>query len=176
MKKQRNQLTQLVLALGFGLFVGVSFLCQFAPGAEMGRTFGTTLLAMLGLLPCAFILIALFEVWVKRETIERHLGEGCGARGYFWVLLLAGFTVGGLYVAFPVAVSLARKGAKLSIIFAYVGFAGVCRIPMVMFEVSFMGWLFTVVRMGVAIPLVIVTARLLGAALQRRGYQVEHQA
>jgi uncharacterized membrane protein YraQ (UPF0718 family) len=174
-KKRRNQLAQLGLALGFGLFVGLSFLCQFPPGAEMGHTFGTTLLAMLGLLPCAFILIALFEVWVKRETIERHLGEGCGARGYFWVLLLAGFTVGGLYVAFPVAVSLARKGAKLSIIFAYVGFAGVCRIPMVMFEVSFMGWLFTVVRMGVAIPLVIVTARLLGAALQRRGYQIEHQ-
>jgi uncharacterized membrane protein YraQ (UPF0718 family) len=174
-KNWRNQLVELGLAVGFGLFVGVSFLCQFAPGVQMGRTFGTTLLAMLGLLPCAFILIALFEVWVKRETIERHLGEGCGMRGYFWVLLLAGFTVGGLYVAFPVAASLAKKGAKLSTILAYVGFAGVCRIPMVMFEISFMGWLFTVVRMGVAIPLVVLTARLLGAALQRRGYQIEHQ-
>ena len=175
MKNRGNQLAQLGLALGFGLFVGVSFLCQFAPGEQMGQTFAATLLAMLGLLPCAFILIGLFEVWVKRETIERHFGEDCGPQGYFWVLLLAGITVGGLYVAFPVAASLAKKGARLSIIFAYVGFAGVCRIPMVMFEASFMGWLFTAVRMGVAIPLVILTSRLLGDALQRRGYQVQHQ-
>ena len=174
MKNRRSQLVQFGLALGFGLFVGLSYLYQFAPGMRMGQTFETTLLTMLGLLPCAFILIALFDVWVKRETIERHLGEGCGVRGYFWVFLLAGFTIGGLYVAFPVAASLAKKGAKLSILLAYIGFAGVCRIPMVMFEVSFMGGLFTIVRMGVAIPLVLLTARLLGDALQRRGYQIEN--
>ena len=71
------------------------------------------------------------------------------------------------------AASLAKKGAQLSVVLAYLGFAGVCRIPMVMFEASFMGWTFTAVRMAVSIPLIIVTSQLLGRVLEQRGYQVD---
>ncbi|MDI6701286.1 MAG: hypothetical protein QME48_08705 [bacterium] len=53
----------------------------------------------------------------EKETVEKHFGEAAGIRGYVWAALLAGTTVGGLYVAFPVAYSLYKKGAKLSIIF-----------------------------------------------------------
>ncbi|MCD6365575.1 MAG: permease [Planctomycetes bacterium] len=163
---------QLVLVVAFGLFVAGSFAGRFPTGQEMGRTFASTLWEMLKLLPCAFILVALFDVWVKRETVERHFGEGSGIRGYMWGIVLAGMTVGGIYVAFPVAYSLFRKGAKLSVIFAYVGFAGVCRIPMTMFEASFMGGLFTAVRLGVSIPLVIIASLVMGRVLERCGYAV----
>ena len=165
-------LVQLILAVGFGMFVVASFLFDFGPGRLMGRTFATTVLAMVGVLPCAFVLIALFDVWVKPETVERHLGHGTGVRGYAWSMLLSGMTVGGLYVAIPMACSLAKKGAHLSIILAYVGFSGVCRIPMILFEASFMGWTFTAVRMAVSIPLVIVTSQILARALMKRGYRL----
>lgn len=170
--KKSSHFVQLALAISFGVFVTTSFLLNFEPGQQIGQTFGATVLAMFGLLPCAFVLIALFDVWVKRETVERHFGNGSGVRGYIWCILLAGMTVGGLYVAIPVAASLAKKGAQLSVVLAYVGFAGVCRIPMVMFEASFMGWAFTAVRMAVSIPLVLLTSLLLGKVLEQKGYQV----
>ena len=127
---------------------------------------------MLKILPGAFILVGLFEVWVKRETVERHLGEGSGFRGYLWVILLSGTTVGGLYLAFPVAYALYSKGAKLSVIFTYLGAAAICRIPMAIFEASFLGIKFTLIRWLVSLPLVIVMSILLGNYLTRRGYKV----
>jgi len=172
MKRPTRRIVQFLVVIAFGLFVAGSFIGGFAVGEQMGATFAGTLLEMLKILPCAFVLIALFDVWVKRETVERHFGTGSGVRGYLWGILLAGMTVGGMYVAFPVAYSLFRKGAKLSVIFAYVGFAGVCRIPMTMFEASFMGGLFTIVRLGVSIPLVLVLSIIMGSILERRGYEV----
>jgi uncharacterized membrane protein YraQ (UPF0718 family) len=172
--RNQGRLIQIVFALGFALLVAGSVLIGYEPGRQMGQTFATTAVAMLGVLPCAFVLIALFDVWVKRETVERHLGAAAGSAGYLWVALLAGVTVGGLYLAFPVAASLARKGARLSIVFAYVGLAGVCRFPMMMFEVSFLGWRFTTIRLATAVPLVIVTSWALGRALEFRGWKMSH--
>jgi uncharacterized membrane protein YraQ (UPF0718 family) len=172
MKLRARQIIQLGVAAAFGVFVAGAFLFGLPEGKQMGETFATVLLRMLGLLPCAFILIALFDVWIKRETVERHFGKGSGVRGYLWGILLAGMTVGGLYLAFPVAYTLFRKGAKLSVVFAYVSFAGICRIPMTMFEISFMGGLYTAVRLAVSIPLVIIASHFMGRILERRGYAI----
>ena len=68
--------------------------------------------------------------------------------------------------------SLWRKGASLKVVFAYLGFAGVCRIPMTLFEISFLGWRFSVLRLAVSIPLMLISGILLGAFLQRRGYEI----
>ncbi len=87
-------------------------------------------------------------------------------------MLLAGTTVGGLYVAFPVAYSLYSKGAKLSVIFTYLGAAAICRVPMTIFEASFMGIKFTAIRLLVSLPLVIVTSVLLGDYLTKRNYKI----
>jgi len=127
---------------------------------------------MLKLLPCAFILIGLFEVWVKRETVEKHFGEESGIRGYIWTLLLGGTTVGGLYVSFPVAYSLYGKGAKFSIILTYIGASGICRVPMAIFETSFLGIKFTIIRLIVSIPLVILTSIALGDYLKKSNYKI----
>lgn len=154
------------------LFIVVSFILGFNPGKEIAHNFFSFSLAMLKILPCAFILIGLFEVWVKRETIEKHFGEESGIRGFIWAILLAGTTVGGLYVAFPVAYSLYNKGAKLSVIFTYIGASAICRVPMTIFEASFMGIKFTVIRLVVSLPLVIFTSILLGDYLTKRNYKI----
>jgi len=172
MSPQKRKIGWIALATGFGIFVLSSFLASYDPGKQMGRTFGTTLLTMMTLLPCAFVLIGLFDVWVKRETVEKHLGAGSGLRGYFWSVLLAGTTVGGLYLAFPVAYSLYRKGARLGVIFAFIGLSGICRVPMSMFEASFLGAGFTAVRLVVSIPLVVLASAIMGRILERRGYEI----
>ena len=162
------------LLLGFGYlgFVILSFIVGFEPGQKIAGNFISFSIQMLKILPCAFILIGLFEVWVKKETVEKHLGAESGIRGYIWSILLAGTTVGGLYVAFPVAYSLFRKGAQLGVIFAYISASAICRIPMTIFEASFLGLKFSIIRLLVSLPLVIVGSMFLGNYLERKRYNI----
>jgi|MTBAKSStandDraft_2_1061841.scaffolds.fasta_scaffold32919_2 uncharacterized membrane protein YraQ (UPF0718 family) len=169
----RRGKTKLAAAALFFLFLGVSLMTGFHPGLETGRNFRLFTLDMLKILPCAFILIGLFEVWVKKETVEKHLGEGSLFMGYVWAFLLAGTTVGGLYVAFPVAYSLYRKGAKLSVIFTYISAAAVFRVPMAVFEASFMGVKFTAIRLLVSLPLILFSSILLGRYLKKKQFRIE---
>ena len=169
---KRDNITTIVFISAYVLFIAVSLLIGFNPGRQIGLNFVTFSVEMLKILPCAFILIGLFQVWVKRETVEKHFGEESGIRGYLWGILLAGTTVGGLYVAFPVAYSLYSKGAKLSVIFTYIGASAICRVPMTIFEASFLGIKFTAIRLLVSIPLVIVASILLGNYLTKRGYKM----
>jgi len=170
---KRNTIISISFIAGYFIFLLVSWFTGFNPGQQIGQNFASFSVAMLKILPGAFILIGLFEVWVKRETVEKHLGEESGIKGYLWVILLSGTTVGGLYLAFPVAYALYSKGAKLSVIFTYLGAAAICRIPMAIFEASFLGIKFTVIRWLVSLPLVIITSILLGNYLTRRGYKVK---
>jgi uncharacterized membrane protein YraQ (UPF0718 family) len=125
---------------------------------------------MLLLLPFAFVLIGLFEVWIPRETVERHLGIRSGFLSYLIAIVLASTTVGGLYVAFPLAWALHKKGAKLGVVFTFLSAAGICRIPMTLFEASLLGIRFTLVRFAVSLPLVVLSSWMMGRYLGNRGY------
>jgi uncharacterized membrane protein YraQ (UPF0718 family) len=166
------------VALGalFAAFVFVSLSTGFEPGREIGANFLSFFLQMLRVLPCVFVLIGLFDVWVKSETVERHLGHGSGLMSYVWSLLLAGGTVGGLHVALPVAHALYVKRARLGVVLAYLASAGICRIPMTLFEASFLGWKFTAVRFGVSLPLVVLTSAAMGRWFERSGYELPELA
>ncbi|NIA19021.1 MAG: hypothetical protein GWP07_01085 [Xanthomonadaceae bacterium] len=171
MKFQKKSIRFLAISVYF-IFLLVSFLLGFSPGEQIGGSFFSFSIEMLKILPCAFVLIGLFEVWVKKEKVEKHLGRESGFIAYIWVILLAGTTVGGLYVAFPVAYSLYNKGAKLSVIFTYVGAAAICRIPMTIFEASFMGIRFSLIRLTISIPLVVLSSIWLGNYLEKRNYKI----
>lgn len=170
----KKNLKILLIIIGFyGVFLAVSFGVDFQAGKTIGKNFFTFSLDMLIILPPAFILIGLFEVWVKRETVEKHLGEGAAIWGYLWMILLAGTTVGGIVVALPVAYALYHKGAKLSIVFTYIGASAVVRVPMALFEMSFLGIKFTLIRLLVSLPLVIITALILGSYLKKKNYALQ---
>jgi len=171
--KHSKKIIQLLLVGLFAVVLEVSFLFDSAPGVRAGREFGGVIIEMLKILPCAFILIALFEQWVKQEVVIRHLGGDSGIRGYLWALLLGSMIIGGLYVAFPLAYTLRKKGASLKVVFSFLGFAGVCRIPMTLFEVSFLGLKFTLIRLAIAITLMLLTGITLGSFLEKRGYQIQ---
>ncbi|HEX16509.1 MAG TPA: hypothetical protein ENF44_05245 [Deltaproteobacteria bacterium] len=161
-----------VLFLLFGAFLLWGLLKGIGLSADVAHNFWTFSAQMVKILPCAFVLIGLFEVWVKKEAVEKHLGRGAGPLCYLWAVLLAATTVGGMYVAFPVAHSLYRKGAKLGVIFTYVGAAAICRIPMTVFEASFLGVKFTAVRFLVSLPLLVLASALLGRYLESRDYRM----
>jgi uncharacterized membrane protein YraQ (UPF0718 family) len=168
----KRKVSMIIGLAGYIVFIIASWIFDFNTGKEIGDNFISFSVEMLKILPCAFILIGLFEAWVKRETVEKHFGEKSGIRGYIWAVLLAGTTVGGLYIAFPIAYSLLNRGAKLSVIFTYIAASAICRVPMTIFEASFLGAKFTVIRLLVSLPLVILTSILLANYLEKRGYKI----
>jgi uncharacterized membrane protein YraQ (UPF0718 family) len=170
--KNKKNVFFIVFIVVLAALIGASFIWDIEWGRRAGANLWTNLWEMIQIVPPAFVLIALFDKWVHREQVERHLGEAGGIQGYLWALLLAGVSVGGVYVMFPLAASLHKKGASLKIVFAYLGFAGICRIPMMMFEASYLGPLFTAVRLLTAIPLAGFAGALLGAWLEKRQYSI----
>lgn len=170
--KHQNKIVKISAFLLYVAFIFTSFIFDFNPGKQIGHNFIIFFLEMLKLLPCIFILIGLFEVWVKKEVITKHLGKGSSILSYVWAILLAGPIAGGLLPAFPIAYSLFQKGARLNVIFTFIGAAAVCRIPMTLFEASFMGIKFSLIRLIVSIPLVILSSIWLGNYLEKRNYRI----
>lgn len=171
----RSRTWELSLSVLLLAILGVGLAAGRPTAAEAGRNLLHFAAVMVRLLPCAFVLIALFEVWVRRETIERHMGEGAGLKGYVLATLLAGTIVGGFIVALPLAAVLQRKGAGLGIVLCFLGASAVCRVPMTCFEASFLGLKFTLVRLAVTIPLVMLSSVVLGGLLNRRGFTIREQ-
>jgi len=153
------------------VLLGISLATGFKPGIQTGKNLVNFASQMMMVLPFAFILIGLFEVWVPRQTIEKHLGIGSGIKGHLWAVILSAPMVGGLYVAFPMAYTLYKKGAGLGVIFTFLGASSLCRIPMLIFEASFLGVPFSLARLAVSLPLVIGSSAALGRILQKKGYQ-----
>jgi uncharacterized membrane protein YraQ (UPF0718 family) len=168
----RQHLWSVGLGAIFAIFAIVSLATGFSPGIEMGRGFLRFSMQMLKIIPCVFVVIGLFEVWVKTETVESHLGHGAGPKSYVWAVLLAGGTVGGLHVALPIAHALAVKRARLGVVLAFLFSAGICRIPMTLYEASFLGWKFTAVRFCVSLPLVLLASAAIGRWMDRNHYSL----
>jgi uncharacterized membrane protein YraQ (UPF0718 family) len=110
----------------FVLFTAAGFIIELNIAQGVFNNFYSFFLTMVKFVPAVFLLIGLFEVWVDKETIEKHLGEESGFLSYLWAIILACTTVGGLYVAFGVSAELYKKGASPRIIFSYIGTAAIC--------------------------------------------------
>ena len=162
-----------IIFIFYILFVAVSFLFGIEGGKVIGYNFVQFFIDMIKIIPCAFILIGLFDVWVKRENVEKHLGQDSNWLAYLWVILLSGTTVGGMYIAFPIAYTLFQKGAKLSIVFTYLASSAVCRVTMTIFEASFLGIKFSLIRLFVSIPLIIISSIFLGNYLEKTNYSIK---
>ncbi len=172
MKKQKLITLKNFIFIVFIFFIAISFSIDYDLGENIGHHFKDYLLQMLIILPPIFILIGLFEVWVKKETIIKHLGEEAGFKSYVWVFILAAPMAGGLLPSFPIAYSLYRKGARLSVILVFLGAVGVGRIPMIFFESTFLGWKFSFIRIVASIPMVIIAGIALGKYLEKKQYKL----
>lgn len=105
------------------------------------------LIDMLSVIPPIFILLGLLDVWVKRETMVKFMGEKSGIVGVLLAFFIGSAAAGPLYGAFPVAGVLLKKGSKLSNVFIMIGAWSTTKIPLLLFEASAMGMKFTVIRL-----------------------------
>jgi uncharacterized membrane protein YraQ (UPF0718 family) len=103
---------------------------------------------MLSVVPPIFILLGLLDVWVKRETMVKYMGEGSGAVGVLLAFLIGSAAAGPLYAAFPVAGVLLKKGSRLLNVFIMLGAWSTTKIPLILFEASALGFQFMLIRLG----------------------------
>lgn len=161
-----------ILLIIFTLYAIISLISSYQPGKNITYNFLTFSKNMGLLLPPVFVLIGLFEVWIKKETIEKHLGEKSGIKSYMYMILLSSTMIGGLVVALPIAISLLKKGAKPSVIYTFISSSAVCRIPMTFFEATFLGIKFTAIRLLVSLPLIIAASMFMGRFCKIQGEQI----
>ncbi|MDZ7739667.1 MAG: permease [Bacteroidales bacterium] len=172
-KKLQKYKFDLPVILLFGSFIGISYLVDFSTGEQLFETtFWQFLSEMLTILPCMFIIIGLFDVWVPKEKLEKHIGKGSGIKGIALMVLLAVIQPGSLYVAFPFAWLLWKKGSSLRNIFIYVGMFSAAKIPMLTFEIAFLGLKFSLLRLLLTIPVFIIIAIILEKQLRNKPYEI----
>lgn len=105
-----------------------------------------------------FICIGLMDVWIERDTMIRIMGEKSGFKGVLVALLLGVITAVPLYALLPVACVLLKKGSRISNVLIFLCSSASIRIPLLLFEISSLGWQFTFARFGLNIVVVFAIA------------------
>ena len=139
----------------FVIFSIGSYFIGFKPGLAIYSNFKEFFIEMISFIPFIFIIIGLFDVWVPKEMLEKHIGRESGVKGIFLVILLAMLQAGPLYGAFPVAYILSKKGASVRNIFIYLGAFSSMKLPMLGIEIGYLGIKFTIMRTLISLPLFI---------------------
>ena len=153
--KYRNDL--IIIAL-FALAFALSFALHWDFGVRTAESFAHSFVEMISFLPAIFILIGLVDAWVPKEVVAKHTGEGSGWKSSLWMILLAMLQVGPLYAAFPVAYLMWKKGTSPRNIFIYLGAFCTLKLPMLGFEIGFLGIKFTLLRTVLSVPVFILIA------------------
>ena len=126
---------------------------------------GENILVVLGILPPVFILLGLFDAWIPRERVAPHMGEDSGVKGTVLSVVLGACSAGPLYIAFPVAEVMIRKGTSLRNIFVFIGAWSTMRIPMILFEIQNLGAVFGLTRYFVSLVGILLMALLMDRVL-----------
>jgi len=118
---------------------------------------------MILILPGVMVLMGLFMVWVSKEMVEKYLGKTSGIKGFSLAILFGALPTGPLYVAFPLAVSLIKKGARISNIIIFLSAWACIKIPQEMVELQFLGPRFMAARLILTIGFVVI----MGISIER---------
>jgi uncharacterized membrane protein YraQ (UPF0718 family) len=174
MNKAVNFLKEYGIISLFGVFVVVAKGLHFTGGDHIIKSFMDFSVEMLTFIPCLFLLIGLFDVWMPKELLQQHLGEASGVKGAVMVILFAMLQGGPLYAAFPVAAILWQKGCSPRNIFIYLGAFSTLKIPMLTFEIGFLGLKFSLLRTLITLPVFLVIAEIIARYLRHTDFQINN--
>ncbi len=161
------------IIVAFVVFIGSSFYFHFNPGVQIFKdNFWMFLKEMILVLPVMFILIGLFDVWISKEKVQKHIGEDSGIKGILLVMLLAFLQAGPLYAAFPVAYLLKEKGCSSVNIFIYLSAFAMAKIPLLTFEIGFLGLKFSLLRLVLSVPVFILIGIVMGKYFDKNNFKM----
>lgn len=157
MKLLRTYLFAIVLTL---VIIGVYFVNP-STGKNAFVISLSNLKEMLTFLPPIFIFVGLLDVWVPKETMIKLMGKDSGIKGILIAFILGSAAAGPLYAAFPIAVLLLKKGARLAYVIFFLGAWSSTKIPLVLYETTSLGIKFTAIHISVSITGFLLSAFLI---------------
>jgi uncharacterized membrane protein YraQ (UPF0718 family) len=113
-------------------------------------------LELIMILPAVMIIIGLFSVWIPKEMVVKYMGKTSGTKGIFLSIALGMLPTGPLYIAFPMAIALLKKGAKISNIIIFISAWACIKLPQELVEIQFLGIEFTLLRLALTIIFVVI--------------------
>ncbi|MFB0566653.1 MAG: permease [Candidatus Aminicenantaceae bacterium] len=164
MKKFFTSFNFILLLLVCNILV---FISSRQKGLSIVLTAKNYLFEMFSILPPIIIIIGLFDVWMPKKVIERSMGRSSGLKGILVAIFMGTAAMGPLYVAFPVGISLIKKGASLFNTTIFLCVWASIKIPMILFEIKFLGPDFAGLRLALTIPSIIIISLLLTIILNR---------
>ena len=111
--------------------------------------------------PAILILMGLFNVWVSKEFVMTHLGESSGVKGIAVAFFLGAIPTGPIFVAFPMAQALRKKGASYTNIVIFLSAWACIKIPQEFMELQFMGAKFMLARLGMTIVFITLMGMII---------------
>jgi uncharacterized membrane protein YraQ (UPF0718 family) len=153
-----------VILLGITLSIAIILLSIFPDRRDIVFTSSWEFFVeMIWILPAVMILMGLFMVWVSKDMVVKYLGKTSGIKGFFLALLFGALPTGPLYVAFPMAAALIKKGARISNIIVFLSAWACIKIPQEMVELQFLGPKFMALRL----VLIIIFAAIMAISIER---------
>ncbi|AEK72712.1 hypothetical protein GQS_04055 [Thermococcus sp. 4557] len=162
MKNQRKAFLRDLLFLGVVALITAVLLLMFPekkdPVFSASENF---LVEMLLIMPAVMVLMGLFSVFVPDELIVRYLGGNSGVKSMLLAIFIGAFPTGPLYVAFPIAASLLKKGARVASVIAFLSAWACIKIPQELVELQFLGAGFMLARLTLTVVFVLAMGLLI---------------
>ncbi|OMH41220.1 permease [Desulfurobacterium indicum] len=160
--EDKKKLKQDIIALIITIIATIFLLYTFpSKRAVVLTTSWKFFFEMVSILPAVMILMGLFAVFVPNDLIIKHLGETAGLKAILLGILLGTLPTGPLYVAFPMASALLKKGARISCIVAFLSAWACIKIPQEMVELQFLGFKFMIARLILTVFFVIIMSLII---------------
>ncbi|SDC32689.1 Predicted permease [Pelagirhabdus alkalitolerans] len=133
-----------------GLLLVLGFIYLFNQETAQDAVFLTwdSLVDMMALLPPILMLVGLMDQWIDKEMLMKYMGDDSKFTGIFITLLLGGLAAGPLYIAFPIAIMLLKKGSNIRYVVFFFGVWTIAKLPIVLYEIASFGWGYTIVHVG----------------------------
>jgi uncharacterized membrane protein YraQ (UPF0718 family) len=155
--KQKKKMMRDWLFLGITIVIVVVFLSVFPEKIEpVTSTSQEYFIEMMVILPAVMVIMGLFAVFIPNETVVKYLGKTSGIKGIALSILIGTLPTGPLYVAFPMAAALIKKGASITNIVVFLSAWACIKIPQEMVEFRFLGAEFMFLRLILTIIFVII--------------------
>jgi len=161
-ERPKKTMTRNWSLLGIVLLIGIVLVFSFPD--KKGEVIAISLeffIEMIMILPAVMVLMGFFTVWVSKEMTMKYLGKSSGIKGILLAIFLGSMPTGPLYVAFPVAAELRKKGASISNIIILLSAWSCIKIPQEMVELQFLGLNFMVSRLLLTVIFIIIMGLLI---------------
>jgi len=158
--KQANQKKKMMrdwFILGMIIVIVIVLLSVFPTKTEAVTSISQEyFIEMIIILPAVMVIMGLFAVFIPNETVVKYLGETSGIKGIALSILIGTLPTGPLYIAFPMAATLLKKGARVSNIIVFLSAWACIKIPQEMVEFQFLGGKFMFLRLILTVIFVII--------------------